>query len=128
MQSSGLAFECVGTCGQILSRGYPHGYSNSERTEWNIRVESDRYISLVFKDFDVFEKPLQECKKDFVEVLDVDLIKELTSFGRYVIGKWLLLHSKRRGGVFRWYSFVILRDSPYFSSFDEACHKVVHTY
>ena len=66
--------ECSAECGYILSTGYPVSYSPNTKQSWTITVQQQTYTQLVFLDFDVYEIPLQLCVKDFVEVVDYDLV------------------------------------------------------
>ena len=78
-----MLLACSGRCGQIMSRGFPDSYVPSDRTQWTITVEAGNYVSLVFEEFDVYESPLAlTCLKDYVEVLNINLVGGRTALGR----------------------------------------------
>ena len=52
--------------------------------QWAITVESGNFITLTFKEFDIYEKPLDECNKDYVDVQDVNLVGDRSRLGRLV--------------------------------------------
>lgn len=69
---------CTGPCGHIISYGYPSHYRANERSEWRITVDIEKYISLQFVEFDVYEDALSKCERDYVTVYDVNLVGERT--------------------------------------------------
>ena len=81
-QAQDTVLTCGGRCGQIMSRGFPYGYGPRERVLWTVTVDSGQYVTLTFEDFDVYERPLVDCLKDYVEVRDVDLIGGQRPIGR----------------------------------------------
>ena len=58
-------------------------YRPNERMEWTIKVDNEKFISLKFVGFNVYEHVLNKCERDYVLVHDVDLVGERTSSQRY---------------------------------------------
>jgi hypothetical protein len=74
--------QCSGTCGFILTNQFPTYYGSNQRTNWVITVSKQKYIKLVFLEFDIYEEPLNPCSRDYVDVRDFDLTGLATSMGR----------------------------------------------
>ncbi len=73
----------MGSCGYIVSPGYPVSYDSSHKCSWLIIVSDNAFIELTFEDFDIFEDVSIKCDRDFVDILDVIPDADDVSLGRY---------------------------------------------
>ena len=72
---------CTGECGVITSLNYPHLYDNNHRCRWVIDVARDKYISVLFYQFDIISDDL--CQLDYLEFYDGMTSRKDRLIGRY---------------------------------------------
>ncbi len=65
-----------------MSRGYPVKYETCASVSWTILAEPRRYIELTFLDFDIYENPVRSCERDYIEVIDYNLLGEASPASR----------------------------------------------
>ena len=82
VQYSSPYHQCFDSCGHLLTPFYPTVYEPNMRHTWHITVDEKKYISLAFITFDIYEKPLQQCLKDKVEIIDFDYDNNEISLGK----------------------------------------------
>ncbi len=73
----------MGSCGYIISPGYPVSYDPTQKCSWLITVSENAFIELTFEDFDIFEDQSPACDRDFIDVWDI-----LDSESNVLIGRF----------------------------------------